>query len=942
MSRLLAVAIPAFLLLIWNPGGWPRTRAATVENTYARLPLAFEPNLGQTDPQVKFLARGPGYNFFLTADGAVLSARAFNLQMKLLYANSSAAVGGEGELAGRSNYFTGNNPARWRANIPTYQKVRYAGVYPGIDVVYYGSQQQLEYDFIVAPGRDPAVIRLVFAGSDRITIDERGDLVLAAAGTTVRLERPRIYQEVGGAQREVAGGYVVNQRHEIGFRVGDYDRSLPLVIDPVLASSTLLGGLLFDFSLGVFADSAGSVYLAGYTASPDFPTTPGAYDRTGDLILDAFVTKINAEGTAMVFSTLLGGSNQEYSYGVAADESGVYLTGYTASTNFPTAGAFQSSRGGGLDIFVAKFSPDGSQLRYATYLGGSGDDVTFAGAALDRGRIYVTGFTSSINFPTTAGAFDTTCGSDGGCNGGNRDAFVAGINPSFTGAASLAYSTFLGGSFEDEGRGVAVDPSGNVYAVGYTNSPNFPVTTGAYDRSCGLDSACNAGFRDGFIARISPAATGAASLLAATYLGGSGTDVARAVALDPAGSVYVTGSTGAFDFPTTAGVQTAPGGGPEDGFVSKLNAQLSTLVYSTYIGGGGEDVSHGIAVDTAGSAYVAGYTNSANFPTRNPIQATIGGGEDAFVAKLGGTGAVVYSTFLGGSEDDRGFDVAVTAFGVAQVTGYSASRNFPVVRPFPGGRGGAADAFLARILDGPPEINAGGVVNGASFGPRIAGGLITSLFGLNLAASTASASAIPLPATLAGARVSVNGVDAPLFFVSPTQVNFQLPWEALTQTHAGVAVTLFDNTSAVASISLSGFAPGIFSVNASGTGQGAVLIAGTADLAAPAGGVPGRTSRPVQRGEFISIFCAGLGAVSNRPANGAAASTSPLSSTLTQPTVTIGGVTVAPSFSGLAPGFVALYQVNARVPANAPVSSAVPVSLSIGGATSNPVTIAVQ
>jgi len=374
--------------------------------------------------------------------------------MKLAGANSKAKISGIEELPFRSNYYSGNDPAKWRTNVPSYAKVRYEDVYPGVDLVYYGNQRQLEYDFVVAPGADPSRISLEFAGADRIEVDDRGDLVLRLGEEQVRFQKPTIYQETHGSRREVAGGYALSDSRHVSFHVASYERDQPLIIDPVLLYSTYIGGSGVDNGIDIAVDSAGSVYAAGYTSSLDFPTL-SAFDASLGGDSDAFVVKLNltASGAAsLVYSSYLGGSlGDGGSVGVAVDSLGnTYITGSTISPDFPTLNAFDSSYNGDDDIFVAKLSPSGGLL-YSTFLGGSGSDFPNDGTiALDPGgNAYITGGTTSPDFPTL-NAFDPS-------HNGESDLFVVKLNPAASGAASLLYSSFVGGSGYDEGLGIAVD-----------------------------------------------------------------------------------------------------------------------------------------------------------------------------------------------------------------------------------------------------------------------------------------------------------------------------------------------------------------------------------------------------------------------------------------------------------------------------------------------------
>ena len=682
----------------------PSAVEAGIRDGYGKLPLSFEANQGQTDPQVKFLARGPGYTLFLTTDGAVFSLSnvkglgrgEFNrldsgdqgptsravVHMQLVGANVSPRVSGVQKLEGRANYFIGNDPALWHSDIPTYARVLYRDVYPGIDLAYYGDQGRIEYDFAVAAGADPGVIALRFNGADSTGLDAQGRLLLQIAGDVIAQPKPLVYQENGGVRMEVSGGYSIDAGGDVRFSMGAYDASRLLVIDPVIYS-TYLGGSSDDYSYGIAVDSAGNAYLTGYTYSADFPTPTGAFDTTFNGLDDAFVTKLNPAGSALVYSTYLGGGGYDQGYKLAVDSAGsAYVTGITGSTNFPTTvGAFDTTANGNYDAFVTKLNAFGSALVYSTYLGGGGYDQGDDIGVDSTGSAYVSGFTDSMLFPTTAGAFDTTFN-------GLVDTFVTKLNPA---GSALGYSTYLGGSDEDRGYGIAVDSVGSAYVTGYTYSADFPTTAGA------LDATYNGNY-DAFVTKLN--AFGSA-LVYSTYLGGSSYDFGFGIAVDSTGSAYVTGYTyyvGAF--PTTAGAFDTTANGNYDAFVTKLNAFGSALVYSTYLGGSGDDYGFGIAVDSAGSAYVTGSTYSADFPTTaGAFDTTYNGGYDAFVTKLNAFGsALVYSTYLGGNTDDYGYGIAVDSAGNAYVTGFTHSADFPTTGgAFDTTTNGGWDAFVTKL-----------------------------------------------------------------------------------------------------------------------------------------------------------------------------------------------------------------------------------------------------
>ena len=685
----------------------PEETNLQVLRTYGKLPLSFEANQGQTDPQVKFLARGLGHTLFLTPTEAVLVFRNRSsavgnelsertdqttntqeqsqsvLRMQLTGANPNPKIVGLDELPGKSNYFIANDPKKWYTNIPHYAKIRYEEIYSGVGLVFYGNQRKLEYDFVIAPGADPSAITLAFEGADELRIDDQGNLILRTAGGTVIQKRPLVYQEIDGIPRFLTGRYVLKGRHRVGFSVPVYDPSKPLIIDPVLSYSTYFGGSNVDEGFAIAVDTAGNAYVTGSTSSANFPTSMGAFQTVFAGVKDVFVTKIDATGSALVYSTYLAGSLDDQGRGIAVDATGnAYVTGFTSSTNFPTVNPLQSTNGGAYDAFLAKIDSIGSTLVYSTYLGGSGYEIFFSGGdiAVDpTGNAYVTGSTTSANFPTVSplqAAF----------GGGFSDAFVTKVNAT---GSTLVYSTYLGGTSDDRGRGIAVDGTGNAYVTGTTFSADFPVAT-AFQVALGGD-------RDAFVTKLNAAGS---SILYSTYVGGSARDEGRNISVDFAGNAYVTGSTQSSNFPTASPLQ-ASFAGFFDAFVTKLNATGSSLVYSTYLGGGGDDRGQGITVDTAGNVYVTGFTGSDNFPTASPFQATHGlGGLDAFLAKLNAAGsALVYSTYLGGNGNDEGRGIAVDGAGSAYVTGKTDSTDFPTASPLQPVKGSGIDAFIAKIID---------------------------------------------------------------------------------------------------------------------------------------------------------------------------------------------------------------------------------------------------
>ena len=702
---------------------------------YGHLPLSFQPNRGQTDRRVDFVARGQGYTLFLTPRGSVLSllaparwgnrgatgarspgssyltaGRSAVLRMRLAGASDYPHGAALGRLPGDNNYLIGNNPKRWHTGVPSYAGALYRNVYPGISLLYHGLQGRLEYDFRVAPGGDPSRIALAFSGASALSLDGQGNLLLRTPAGLVRQHRPLVYQRIGGVRHMVSGRFVVDGR-DVGFRVGRYDRSAPLVIDPVLVYSTYLGGATGrDIAEGVAVDSAGNVYVTGNTGSTDFPTK-NPYQPTfrgGQYSSNAFVSVLNPAGTALVYSTYLGGSGSDTGRGIRVDSSGrAYVTGTTSSSDFPTVNPYQATKLGFSTVFLSVLNPSGSALTYSTYLGGTGGDGETGGIALDSsGSAYLTGYTRSTDFPIKAPASATPYQAT---LGGNRDAFVAKLDPSQSGAGSLVYSTYLGGTQIDVGLGIAVDAGGNAYVTGRTSSTDFPTMNALQGSS--------AGGADAFVTKLNPTGT---ALVYSTYLGGSGSEdgnngsrQAGGIAVDSSGHAYVTGSTTSTDFPTTQfAFQKSDGGatsGNPSAFVAKLAADGGSLVYSSYLGGSNVAQGEDIAIDGSGAAYVAGFTRDAtDFPLVDPVAPRLPvAGDDATLTKIrpNGTG-LAYSITLGGGSETEALGVAVDGSGAAYLVGETVATDFPTVGPLeqsaPGqGEPDNRDSFVAKIANAP-------------------------------------------------------------------------------------------------------------------------------------------------------------------------------------------------------------------------------------------------
>ena len=692
----------------------PRAHASGVSPALNALPFSFAPNLGQTDPRVKFLARSGGMTLFLTSTETVFVTTRCAVRMRLVGANPESEAQGVDPLPGRQHSLVGRDPSRWRTDVPTYARVRYRSVYRGIDVLYYGAEgRQLEYDFVVAPGADPGAIRLAFDGADRLALDESGDLVLHVGETQFRLGKPRVYQMTAGGRRRVAGAWMFDDASTVRFRLGTYDPREALVIDPTVAVATYLGGNGTDQAFAVTLGSDGSVFVTGNTASANFPAQFGSFEPTGQGGVDAFVVKLNNTLAVALYSTFLGGSADDAGRGIAVDTAGnAYVTGFTTSTDFPTTPTAVlptpplGQAVGVSDAFVVKLNPQGSALVYGTYLGGTASDVGLGIAVDGAGNAFVTGGTFSLDFPVTAGASQLAIG-------GNRDAFVTGLNSTGT---ALLYSTFLGGAGTDVGNAITIDTLGAVYVTGSTTcavapcstATDFPTTPGAVSPLRPPFEA--AGVTDVFVTKVDQSGARVYS----TYIGGTGADEGVSIVVDQGGDAIVTGATASANFPVSASF--APFTGAVQAFLTKLNATGSALMFSRsvpttaplaaglgigqdasgrlyvagseirggapqtdafviefspagtsptaefFVGGAGDDVAFGIVVDPGGTVYLVGQTNSvAGLSTAGAFQASFGGGVDGLVVKVTGFNPVNQDEGGGGS--GGGCFIATAAFG---------------------------------------------------------------------------------------------------------------------------------------------------------------------------------------------------------------------------------------------------------------------------------------
>lgn len=654
-----------------------------------KLPLSFIENRGQVSDDVKFMIKISQATIYFTPSKVLFSlASVGNTSTVWISFEGSkpSHLVGEGLLPGIANFFIGNDSSKWIAGAHTYGSVRYESLYPGIDLVFRGTESNLKHEFVLDPGADPADIILAYDGQDNLSLEKDGSILITTAAGRISDSAPVCYQNINGSRVMIRGEYRRIDDRRIGFEIQDYDPSYPLVIDPALKYFTYLGGSGTDYGYDIAVDGNGCAYVAGLTYSLNFPAK-SAYKSSKVGSSDIFIAKLAPAGSALLYSTYLGGGDYDDGRRIAVDSTGsAYVTGRTQSTNFPTKSAYKATKGGSSDAFVTKLAPDGAMLAYSTYLGGSSYDCGNGIAVDSSGSAYITGETYSTNFPNK-NAYKST-------KPGSSDAFVTKLDAA---GAGLIYSTYLGGSSSDYGGDIAVDSSGSAYVTGTTYSLNFP-TKSAY-------KSTKTGSSDVFITKLIPAGTG---LAYSTYLGGISMDYGYGVALDRSGSVYVTGRTQSTNFPIKNAFQSKYAGGA-DAFAAKFAPNGAGLVYSTYLGGSSIDDGFGIAIDSSGSAYVSGTTYSNNFPIKNAYQSVRAGEEDVFITKLTPAGAgLVYSTYLGESSYDFGKRIALDSSGTAYVVGSTFSKDFQTMNAFQAANAGGVDVFITAITaaDSSNEVEA--------------------------------------------------------------------------------------------------------------------------------------------------------------------------------------------------------------------------------------------
>ncbi|MBK9706543.1 MAG: SBBP repeat-containing protein [Acidobacteria bacterium] len=807
-----------------------------IQSSLSKIPVSFEENRGQVADEIFFISRGSGYDALFAADRIYFTPKSgaekgqkSRPPMSLVFQNreGGSAPTGIDTIEQKSNYFIGDDPSQWRTGLNNFSRIEYQELYPGVDLKFYGNQRKLEYDFIIAPGARTDRIKFGFDGADSVTISDDGNLAVSAGPEKVIIRSPFAYQQIDGNRRMIDCNFQVDDAGKVSFSVGSYDRDQELIIDPVLEFSTFFGGSGTDISYGVAVDTAGNIYIAGATSSVNFPLKNPLYNSINGAS-DAFIMKLNPSISTILFSTFIGGRNSgDRCWAISVDDHGfIYVAGETSSLNFPLVNPIQANFRGTVDGFIAKFTGDGGTMVFSTYHGGFYFDCIYGLKTDSSGNIYVTGRTEAPNF-TVKNAIQTTLR-------GQRDAFITKINAD----GDIVFSTYLGGNpttngvrDEETGYGIALDSNLNIYVTGATDSTSFPTLNAVQPTLSGVE--------DAFVTKIS---ADGSQIVYSTYFGGTRADNARDIAVDSFGNAYITGYTVSRDYPQLhpIGNQTT---GNVDAFLTKFSASGKKVIYSTLLGGSdaennglvSENIPTGsIRVDNLGYVYLTGKTDSRDFPTVLPLQSQLSGDQDAFVVKVDPAGSsLIFSTYLGSSYiglsgfEDRGLAISIDGNGKIYVTGQVLKNDFPLVFPAQGAFGGGlSDVFVSRIST--PDINTIAPVSAASFfGAALSSESIVAAFGTGLATGIQAGEEVPLPTVLLGTKVRVRdsvGTErlAPLFFVSPSQVNFLMP-AGMANGGATVSITNADNFTASSIVYIDDTAPGLFSANANGQGLAAAF-----------------------------------------------------------------------------------------------------------------------
>ncbi|MGC9951618.1 MAG: SBBP repeat-containing protein [Bryobacteraceae bacterium] len=928
------------------------------------IPLHFEPYREPSEPQFRYVAVAPQYKLALS-DTAIDMQFLHGGSLRMhLPRTSPAAVD---LLPGKTNYYAGDDPSGWRTGVPNYARIRYRSVFPGVELSVYGNQREIEYDWLVAPGADPSLIRFSFTGATRLRLDAAGDLVLQTAGGEIRHRKPCIYQIADGHRREISGSFVLARGGQVRFHVGAYDHHRALVIDPQLVYSAGFGASgvvsfeIFqttynDVPRAIAIDAAGNAYTTGTTYSNNFPLVNSSEQAPPLYTEGVFVAKVSPDGSTLLYSTYITGSGgpgpMPLPAGIAVDAAGdAFITGTTDGTDFAIAPGGSASTAGHAGAFLAALDPNGI-LKNSGVFGGAGDAGTSIALGPD-GDLYLAGTTQSLNFPTTPGAYSTVfVGLQVAANSFSAsDVFLIKINPrillsNFPGNQPILYSTYLGLGTAPM---VAADMAGNAYVAASTSYAAWPVTAGAVQPQCAGQTCA-----DAVVLKLNPNGN---QLLYATYFGGSGVETVGGLAVDASGNAYLSGTTTSTDLPVTSGAfQTkwTPGSpafpilAGQTAFVAKFNANATKLIYATYLGGSTAETGAGIAVDSAGNAYISGGTVSPDFPILNALQVGLANSplfvyaessqegyysSAGFLSVLNPAGsALLWSTFLGAPTalpsiinqgaliiGSSASAVALDSAGNVYVTGLGADVTGRIINASPTD---AVGVMKIAPQGNPLQFDPNGLTNGASFNPGLPlpGGL-ASLFlhGLNVT-GTVVASGNPLPTELAGVSILVDGIPAPILAVANIpvdnpvgmqQINFQVPFEAVTNEvevrYQGLSTFLLPQQ----------VAPGIFTLPG---GAGAIQHASDYSLVTEA--------NPAAPGESIVVYATGLGPVSGQITDGAPApGPAAIQPACFSLIVTLGadysffvpvGTPANILYAGLTPGYVGLYQLNIQVPPSTP------------------------
>ncbi len=668
-----------FLFLAISAAIGSLSAQTTPSNVLSNVPVVFEENRGQIDPTALFTANAEGARIFVTQGGAtfVIGAGKRRSAVRLSFPGSSAfgTVTGEQQTRGTSSYFRGSDPSGWINGARHYQSVRARDMKTGVDIVYYGNGRNFEYDVVLHPNASSQDLRFRFDGAKHLAIDHEGNLVIETADGRLVQHLPSVWQQDGGAKSKITASYRLQSRNVVALQLGDYDRTRDLVVDPVMSFATYLGGRGEDAANAVALDSSGNIYVTGFTASIDFPTSIGAYRVALNANTnDVFVTKLNPTGSAVLYSTYIGGSNLDMANAIQVDAGGnAYVGGFTQSTDFPTVvGSYQTAANNS-HVFISKLNPTGTALVYSTYLGNNNYSDSLNGLAVDpSGSVYEVGATYG-SIPATTGAYSTVM--NRGATTGSTDAYIVKLSPA---GDRLTYSTYLGGSYTDVGMAVKLDTSNQAYVIGTTNSNDFPTSATAYQK---ISPTSNTYTSQGFVACINPFGSG---LTYSTYLSGTNGSIPSAIVLDAQQNAYIGGQTNSSDFPVTAGAFSTNFTGYTEAFLTKLNYTGSGVFYSTFIGGSNDDSISALAVDATGAPIVTGTTNSSNFPftpgsfpavQRSGYYSTSG---ISFLTKFNASAtSVLYSTQFGSGVTTVVKGLALDSSGNAVLAGYTTSKTLP-------------------------------------------------------------------------------------------------------------------------------------------------------------------------------------------------------------------------------------------------------------------------